>query len=121
MFPLEAFLQAVILAIDPNNCVFQMTCFPSNPLGSFDVYYYVYGIPKTVILGLIVGLCIAIIYLKNRSLTVLAILGTYSIAALGATWANEASIAKQYGMALYVIVFAVATAVVILFLKVTKE
>lgn len=108
----------------PGNCVFEFTCLPTNPLDVFTIYKEVYGIPHTVVLGLLLGICIGAIYVHNRSTTMLAILGIYTFAGLGATWAaeaNEEGLGAQITLAYYVIALAIASAVVVFFLKVLRE
>lgn len=107
--------------IDQNNCAFQFTCFPHNPMQVFDIYHDVYGVPSIVILGLVLGMIEGAIYLQNRSLTMLAILGIYTIAALGATAWNDPTISPQFDMMKYIIAFAVGSAVLIAVLKLVRE
>jgi hypothetical protein len=119
--PLVAFLLSGAFAqIDDSNCVIQLTCFPDNPLDVFSIYEHVYGIPSVAILGIYVGIINAAIYLNSRSGTMLAIVGTYSLTAVGATWA-ESEIAPQYETALYVVAFALASAFIVFILRVLRE
>lgn len=108
----------------PGNCVFEFTCLPDNPLDVFKLYHEVYGIPNTVVLGLLLGIIEAAIYLRNRSTTMMAILGIYTVAALGATYAAEAQadgIGPQLTLTYYVIALGIASAVVVFFMKVIRE
>jgi uncharacterized membrane protein YeaQ/YmgE (transglycosylase-associated protein family) len=114
-------LGSLIGQLDPNNCAFQFTCFPDNPLAVFEIYSTVYGVPNIVILGLVLGMIEGAIYLKNRSLTMLAILGIYTIAALGATAWNDPAISEQFDTVKYIIAFAIGTAILIMILKIVRE
>jgi hypothetical protein len=118
MLPILFLLGSLLMQI-PTNCVFEFTCMPENPLQVFEIYNHVYGVPNIVILGLIVGVINAAIYARSRSLTVLAIVGIYSITAIGAT--SWASVGETFELIKLIIAFAVGSAVLILVLKVLRE
>jgi hypothetical protein len=116
-------LSGAFAQIDDNNCVIQMTCLDQltdNPLNAFKLYEYVYGIPSVAILGIYVGIINAAIYLNSRSASMLTIVGTYSLTAVGATW-TQSEIAPQYEMALYVVAFALASTFIMFVLKLLRE
>ena len=103
-----------------------MTCFPTNPLDVFTIYSEVYGIPSLYILGFILGIINAMIYAHSRSVSMLAITGIYTIAALaaiGVTTSNpaNATITPFIIMAEYLVIFAIATTILIFVLKVLRE
>lgn len=114
-------LGSLLGQLNPNNCAFQFTCFPKNPMQVFEIYSDVYGVPNIVILGLVLGMIEGAIYLNNRSLTMLAILGVYTIAALGATAWNDPTISAQFDMMKYIIAFAIGSGVLIMILKLVRE
>ena len=108
----------------PSNCVFEFTCLPTNPMDFYKIYHEVYGIPNVVVLGMFLGIIIGAVYVHTRSNTMLAILGIYTVAGLGATYAaeaNEQGIGPQLTLVYYVIALSIASAVVVFFLKVLRE
>ena len=107
--------------LNTSSCPFQFTCFPSNPLDVFSIYNKIYGIPDVVVLGIVLGLVEAAIYVKNRSLTMLAILGIYTITIMGASYWSQATTGTEFNLVQYIIAFAVGTAALIMVLKLLRE
>jgi len=60
------------------------------------------------------------IYVRNRSLPMLAILGIYEVTAFGLIMTNS-MISSQYHIAEYVIALGAATGIMMLVLKLVKE
>ena len=87
----------------------------------FKFYNYQYGIPNAVTLGMFLGILVAGVYLKTRSLNILVILGVYCIAVVSSTWASEVSIQPAYQGIIWIIALSIASLVVIMILKVTRE
>ena len=98
-----------------------MTCFPEKPLDVFNFYNIQYGIPTVVILGLLVGVIIAAIYLRTRNLAHLIVLSIYSFAVFGTMWINDEYLLEQYHTVMYIIALAMASLITVLFLKLVKE
>ena len=94
---------------------------PDNPLDVFSFYQYQYGMPNAVTIGMFLGILVAGIYIKTRSLATLAILGIYTIVVGGVIWASEAVIAPAYHSILWIIAIAITSLVVIAVLKVLRE
>lgn len=103
------------------NCIESLGCFPTNPLDVFNLYDVTYGSGTTiVIMALIVGTITMGIYMRTRSLAMLAVLGIYEIATFSAMLTSK-YISSQYQTAEYVIVLAVASVFVVMILKLVKE
>jgi len=100
---------------------FSGDCAITNPLDVLKYLNIVYGIPNAVTLGLILGMLVAAIYIWSRNLTVLAILGIYSVAIVASTWAAEGAVTETYKTILYIIALSIASIVVMFVLKVLRE
>jgi hypothetical protein len=87
----------------------------------FQIYPIQTGVPISIILGLFLGIIVLAIYVHSRSLSLLTVLGIYSIAAFSSVWASEAFFAESVKTALYVIVFIAATVAVMMILRFVKE
>lgn len=102
-------------------CVENLSCLPSKPLEVFDLYFYQYGIPTSVIFGLLVGIFVVAIYLRTRSLAHLTVLGIYSLVAFSAMWVSDTFLEEQYRMAIYILALAFGSVLVVMVLKLVKE
>lgn len=103
------------------SCIETMSCFPEKPLDVFRFFEYQYSIPTVVILALFVGIFIAAIYMRTRSLAHLIVLSVYSFAVFGTMWASDAFLEEQYQMVVYIIALAIASVVVLVLLRLVKE
>ena len=91
---------------------------PPDVLNIFDVWL---GSGMTLmVMALILGVITVAIYLRNRSLPMLTILGIYEIAAFGSIITSH-YISSQYNIAIYVLGVGVATAVIMMILRLVKE
>lgn len=102
-----------------------MTCGPLNgtaflPLEIFRFYFYQYGIPDAVVLGLFLGILIAAIYLWTRRLNLLVVLGVYAIT-VTTTFQLSTATAPHLHTMMWIIGLAIASIVTILLLKVLRE
>ena len=103
------------------NCVEAMGCMPTNPLDVLNIYDVWFGSPATlIVMALIIGIITIAIYVRTRSLPMLTILGIYEIAAFGTIMTSK-YISSQYQIAFYVMGIGIATAVVMLVLRLVKE
>lgn len=73
-----------------------------------------------IILALITGIIILAIYVRNRSLVMLSVLGIYASAAFGVLLTSK-YISAQYQEIGYVVILGFATAVTLMVLKLVKE
>lgn len=105
------------------NCALERTCGPdfTNPLSALSLYQEFYGIPNAAVLGMFLGIIIGGIYGATRSLVILGILSIYTIGLVGATFLAEAYVAPQYSTLVYLIMMAVASVIVIFFVKLVKD
>ena len=71
-------------------------------------------------MAFIIGVITLAIYVRNRSLPMLTILGIYEIAAFGSILTNQV-ISTQYHLMTYVLILGSATAVIMLVLRLVKE
>lgn len=103
------------------NCIESATCMPSNPLDVLNLYDVFFGTGMSLlIMALIIGIITIAIYVRNRSLPMLTILGIYEIAAFSSIITSK-YISSQYQIAIYVLGVGVATAIVMLILRMVKE
>jgi hypothetical protein len=102
-------------------CVETFSCLPSGVMEVWRLYEYQYGIPVSVVLGLLVGMIVLAIYVRTRSIVHLAVGGLYTIAAFSSMWAYNSFFEEQVKMAIYVIAVSVASAITLLVLKLVKE
>lgn len=103
------------------NCIESLGCFPTNPLDVFNLYDITYGSGTTiVIMALIVGSITMGIYMRTRSLAMLAVLGIYELFTFGAMLTSH-YLSSQYTTAIYVIGLAGASVFVVMALKLVKE
>lgn len=106
-------------------CVEDLTCGVWNssgfqPLEVFRFYYYQYGIPDAVVLGLFLGILIAGIYLWSRSLNILVILGVYATTVTTVFAASTVTEPHLHSI-MWIIGLAIASIVTIMLLKVLRE
>lgn len=94
---------------------------PTNPLDVLNLYDVFFGTGMSLlVMALIIGIITIAIYVRNRSLPMLTILGIYEIAAFG-TIITSHYISSQYQIAFYVLGIGIATAIVMLVLRLVKE
>lgn len=102
-------------------CVEAMTCWPTSVMEIWRLYQYQYGLPVPLVLGLFVGIIILSIYVHNRSMAMLSVLGIYAISVFSAMWLSESFFDAQIKTAIYVIAVSMASVIVMLVLKLVKE
>lgn len=103
------------------NCVEAGSCMPQNPLDVLNIYDVFFGSGMSLlVMALIIGIITMAIYIRNRSLPMLAVLGIYEIAAFGSIITSH-FISSQYQIAIYVLGIGVATAIIMALLRVIKE
>ena len=71
-------------------------------------------------MALIIGSIEMAIYMRTRSLAMIAVLGMYTVGAFGAIITNQ-YISSQYHIAVYVIALAATTVFTMAILKLVKE
>src|SRR5574342_377494 len=95
-------------------CIEAGTCYPAMPLDVFSLFDTQYGAGMSlVIMALILGGITLAIYVRNRSLPMLTVLGIYEIAAFGSIITSH-YIAAQYQIMQYVLILGAATGAVML-------
>lgn len=98
-----------------------MGCMPTNPLDVLNLYDVWLGTGMSLmIMALIIGIITVAIYIRNRSLPMLTILGMYEIAAFGSILTSQ-YISSQYQIMIYVLGMGVATALIMMILRLIKE
>lgn len=102
-------------------CIESVSCLPTNVMQVFQLYDIQFGSGTTlVIMALILGVIEMAIYMRTRSLAMLAVIGMYTIAAFSAIITNQ-YISSQYHIAIYVIAIAATSVFTIAILKLVKE
>ena len=98
-------------------CVENLSCVPVNsPLEVFHAFDATYGTGMTiVVMALILGIIEVAIYMRTRSLGMLAVLGLYTLGTFGAMLTNT-YLQSQYHIAVYVVALA-ATSVAIMAIR----
>lgn len=104
------------------NCVEAGTCMPTNgPLDVLNLYDVFFGAGMSLlVMALILGIITVAIYVRNRSLPMLTVLGIYEIAAFGSIITSK-FISSQYQIAVYVLSLGLSTALIMLILRMLKE
>lgn len=103
------------------NCIESASCMPTSPANVLALYDVWFGSGfSTLVMALIVGTIILCIYVRNKSLPMLAILSTYAFAAFGTIITNS-MFASQYHLMTAVVALGIATAVTMLVLRLVKE
>lgn len=102
-------------------CIESISCLPTNPLDVFNLYDVTYGTgTSVVILALILGSITLAIYMRTKSLTMLAVLGIYEAATFGVLLTSH-YISSQYQTMEWVVAFAAASGGVVMILRLVKE
>ena len=103
------------------NCIETMTCMPSQPLDVLNIFDIWFGTGMSLmVMALILGTITLAIYVRNRSLPMLTILGIYEIAAFSSIITSK-YIASQYQIAIYVMGIGIATGIIMVILRLVKE
>ena len=103
------------------NCIESMNCMPVNPLDVLNIFDVWFGTGMSLlVMAMLLGTITLAIYVRNRSLPMLTILGIYEIAAFGSIITSK-YISSQYQIAIYVMGIGIATAVIMLVLRLVKE
>ena len=105
-----------------SNCIENLSCPPLNgPLDVLNLYDVWFGPGMTiVVMALIIGIITIAIYIRNRSLPMLAILAIYEAAAFGSILTSK-YLASQYQYIPYIVGLSIATAVMMLIFRMVKE
>lgn len=98
-----------------------MTCFPALPLDVFKFYWYQYGIPTSIILGLLVGIIIVAIYVRTRSIIHLSVMSIYAFAVFSSMWVNDSYLEAQYHLAVYVVAVGIASGITMMVMRLGRE
>lgn len=94
---------------------------PTNMADVLNLYDVWFGTGMTLlVMALIIGIITLAIYVRNRSLPMLTILGIYEIASFGSILTSN-YFSSQYHTMEYVLFFGGATAVIMLILRLVKE
>lgn len=103
------------------NCIETGSCFPTNPPDVLNLYNVWYGSGMTILaMALIIGVITVAIYVRNRSLPMLTVLGIYEIAAFSSILTSQ-YVSSQYQFMQYVLIMGAATGVIMLILRLVKE
>ena len=104
------------------NCIESLSCVPqTNPLEVFKAFDVTYGTgTTTIIMALIVGAITMAIYMRTKSLAMLAVLGIYELG-IFATIMTSQYLSSQYQIAIYVIGIAGTSAFALMCLRMVKE
>lgn len=103
-------------------CIESMTCIPStSPIEVFHAFDVTYGSGMTLLaMALIIGTIEIAIYLRTRSLAMLAVLGIYTVAAFGSI-ITSSYFSSQYHIMVFVVILGGASVGLIMILKLVKE
>lgn len=94
---------------------------PQNPLDVLNLYDVFFGAGMSLfVMAFIIGVITIAIYVRNRSLPMLTILGIYEIAVFSSIVTSK-YISSQYNIAIYVLGIGVATALIMMILRLVKE
>ena len=103
------------------NCIEAASCPPNNPLDVLNIFDIFFGSGFSLIaMALIIGMVTLAIYVRNRSLPMLTILGVYEVAAFGVIITSRYFV-SQYNTMEYVLIIGGATGVMMLILRLLKE
>ena len=103
------------------NCIESISCPPTNPLDVLNIFDVWFGSGMSLlVMAMLIGTVTLAIYVRNRSLPMLTILGIYEIAAFGSIITSH-YISSQYQIAIYVMGMGIGTAVIMLVLRLVKE
>jgi hypothetical protein len=125
LFPVLIGLVVSLSILQPEvfatNCIESSSCMPVNPLDVLNIYDVWLGAGMSIFaMAFIIGVITIAVYVRNRSLPMLAILGLYEIAVFSSIITSK-YLNSQYQIAIYVVAIAVATAIVMLVLRLVKE
>lgn len=111
----------VIPSAYATNCVESNQCPPQNPLDVLNLFDVWFGSGMSLmVMALIIGMITLAIYVRNRSLPMLAILGIYEFSAFAAVIINK-NFASQDHYLVYVVAIGFATAASMMILRLVKE
>ena len=103
------------------NCIETGQCMPNSPLDVLNIFDVWFGAGMSLLaMALIIGTITIAVYVRNRSLPMLTILGLYEVAAFGTIITNKL-FSSQYHILEYVCFFGGATAIIMLVLRLVKE
>ena len=111
----------VIPSAYATNCIETSSCMPTNPLDVLNLYDVWFGSGMSLmVMAAIIGMITLAIYVRNRSLPMLTILGIYEFAAFSAVIINK-NFASQDHYLVYVVAIGFATAASMMVLRLVKE
>lgn len=94
---------------------------PQNPLDVLNIFDVWFGTGFSLLaMALIIGVITIAIYVRNRSLPMLTILGLYEFAAFGSIITSK-YFSSQYHILIYVTIFGGVTAAMMMILRLVKE
>lgn len=94
---------------------------PTNMADVLNLYDVWFGTGMTLlVMAMIIGMITLAIYIRTRSLPMLAIMGIYEVAGFGSILTST-YFASQYHDLVYVSIIGGATAVIMLVLRMVKE
>ena len=103
------------------NCIETGTCPISNPLDVLNIFDVWFGAGMSLLaMALIIGTITIAVYIRNRSLPMLTILGLYEVAAFSSIITSK-YFTSQYNIMEYVLIFGGVTALMMLILRMVKE
>ena len=103
------------------NCLLTFSCMPTYPTDVLSFWDKWYGVPGSLIfMALIIGSITIAIYIRNRSLPMLTVLGIYEIGAFSSIVTSN-YVSSQYHLAIYILILGAASVLVLLYLKLVKE
>ena len=98
-----------------------MNCLPQNPLDAFNLYDQMYGAGMSItMVSLLLGIILVAIYLRTRSVAMLAVLGI-DVLATFSTLLTSKYISSQYNIMEYVIILLAGSVIVFMILRLVKE
>ena len=94
---------------------------PQNPLDVLNIFDVWFGTGMGIMaMALIIGVITIAIYVRNRSLPMLTVLGIYEFAAFSVILTNKL-ISSQYQIAIAVMILGGSKALVMMLLRLIKE
>lgn len=102
-------------------CYESLSCPPAMPLDVLNVFDVEYGAgSSSAILAALIGTVTLSIYMRDKSLTMLTVLGIYDLT-IFAGLLSQQYFAPQYQAAIVVVAIAGASSAVVMVLKLVKE
>ena len=120
-FPILIVCLFIIPSAYATNCIESSSCMPTNPLDVLNLYDVWFGSGMTLLaMALIIGTITLAVYVRNRSLPMLTVLGIYEIAVFGSIITSK-YVSSQYAYMQFVLIIGAATAIIMMVLRLVKE